>query len=69
MQSYIPTSQIILKPVVEYRYKPVRINDKDVACSACVKAGRKTSNKRISCRKPLVELLKNTVRKALNRDN
>ena len=69
MQSHIPTSQITLKPVVEHGYKPERINDKDVACSACVEAGRKTSIKRISCRKPLAELSKNTVRKASNRDN
>ena len=55
--------------MVEYRYKLERINNKDVACSACVEVGRKTLIKRILCRKPLVELLKNTVRKALNRDN
>ena len=55
--------------MVEYGYKPERINDKDVTCSACVKVGRKTLIKRISCRKPLIELLKNIVRKALNRDN
>ena len=69
MQSHIPTSQITLKPVVEHGYKPERINDKDVACSTCVEAGRKTSIKRISCRKPLAELSKNTVRKASNGDN
>ena len=54
---------------MEYRYKPERINNKDVAYSACIKVGRKTLIKRISYRKPLEELLKNMVRKALNRDN
>ena len=43
--------------------------DKDVVYSICVKVERKTLIKRILYRKPLIELLKNIVRKALNRDN
>jgi hypothetical protein len=63
-KSHVPTSQIILRPVVEHGYKPEKINTKHIACSACLEAGRKASKKVISRRKPLAELSKNTVRKS-----
>jgi hypothetical protein len=61
--------QIIRKPVVEHGYKPERINNKDVACSACLEAGRKAIKVVESRRKPLAELSKNTVRKPSNSNN
>ena len=62
-------SQIILRPVVEHGYKPEKINTKHVAYSAYLEAGRKALKEVISRRKPLVELLKNTVRKSKNKGN
>ena len=64
---HIPMSQIKRYPVVEHGYKPERINSKAVACSACFEAGKRGTVKRLSRRKPLVELSDNTVRKS--RDN
>ena len=46
-----------------------RINNKEIACSIYVKVEKKTLTKKILYRKPLIDLLKNIVRKALNRDN
>jgi hypothetical protein len=62
-------SQIILRLVVEHGYKLEKINTKHIACLACLEAGRKALKKVISRRKPLAELLKNTVRKSNDKGN
>ena len=49
---------------MEHGYKPERINNKVVVCLACLQAGRKLTKVVEPLRKPLYELLKNTVRKA-----
>ena len=62
-------SQIILRPVVEHGYKLEKINTKHIACLACLEVGRKALKKVILRRKPLIELLKNIVRKLNNKGN
>ena len=49
---------------MEHGYKLERINSKAVAYSACFKAGKRGIVKRLSRRKPLVELSNNIVRKS-----
>jgi hypothetical protein len=52
--------------VVEHRYKPEKINEKPIACSACLKAGRKSLIKKLSARKPLCKLLPNITKNPYN---
>ena len=54
---------------MEYRYKPKNNNNKDITYSIYIKAGKKTLIKKKLYKKPFVKLLKNIVRKVLNRDN
>ena len=54
---------------MEHGYKPEKINTKHIACLACLEAERKALKEVISRRKPLAELLKNTVRKSKNKGN
>ena len=59
----VPMNRILWYPAVEHGYKPEKINEKPMACSACLEAGRKSSIKKLSARKPLCELSQNTTRK------
>ena len=54
---------------MEYRYKLEKINTKYIACLVCLKVERKALKKVILRRKPLIELLKNIVRKLNNKGN
>ena len=49
--------------VVYYGYKSVRINKMQKTCSACLAAGRKSYIKKLLNRKPLCELLVNTIKR------
>ena len=53
-------------PVLYHGYKSVKINEKPVACAACLQAGRKSQFKKYLARKPLCELLVNTSAGAKN---
>ena len=59
----VPMNRILWYPVVEHGYKPEKINEKPMACSACLEAGRKSSIKKLSARKPLCELSPITTKK------
>jgi hypothetical protein len=54
---------------VEHRYKPKRISDKLFTYLAYLQAKKTTLIKKIRCRKPLTDLLNNTVRRTLNSNN
>jgi len=66
LKSSTSTSRIILKPAVEYRYKLDKINTKLISYSECLEAGRSSTKVVEGRRKPLSELLRNTVRKDPN---
>ena len=68
LKSNDPISQIQWHLLVEYGYKPEKISEKEVACAACLHAGRKTQIKRYRRWKPLCELSPNTIRKPRNSD-
>jgi hypothetical protein len=52
-------------PVLYRGYKSVKINEKPVACAACLQAGRKSQLKKLSARKPLCELSVNTIKRSV----
>jgi hypothetical protein len=64
----VSTNNIVWQPLEFHGYKPEKINDKLVTCSACLEAGRKASQ-RLSRRKPLVELSASSVRRNSGNSN
>ena len=60
----VSMDQIQWYPVIYYGYKAVRINTKQMTCSACLKAGRKSQIKKLSSRKPLCKLSVNTTKRS-----
>ena len=51
-------------PAIHHRYKAVRINKKQKTYSVCLEAGRRSYIKKLSNRKPLCELLVNTIKRS-----
>ena len=51
-------------PVLYHGYISVKINEKPVACAACLQAGRKSQLKKLLVRKPLCELSVNTIKRS-----
>ena len=72
LSTYIPQSnrarvsidQIQWYLAIYYRYKAVRINTKQMTCSVCLEAGRKSQIKKLLSRKPLHELLVNIIKRS-----